>query len=531
MKHKKNFLEEDEEENITTTSTQPPFNKYDTMCIIGAGPVGSLQAVILLTLFPQAHIFVLDKRATHVRNHGLKIWNTTMADIIQHLHKVKQGILAKYQKHDNHSTMTTTTTSLFTTSSSMPKKKKPASISKLSACDDDSPVHSKQDKHLLGNIEETCNFLENNFTSMVSGPFIKTKVISIKLLDYAAVLGKKNQQVYSAAGFDCCLGPEYEITETMLKNVQQPACDTSTKGEVILKQANIVFGADGSHSTVRKIIFGEADPEKDTIQHLIEIKLAVTHVEPDAAPKQPSTLSSLFSWFKSDSPDVSNSISEIALAAQDFIEKSIFPTLSNGKIYVWNVSKDHVATLHILIKQDLFDELRAVKNEKNEEYGTYQNPFTSVQQLPPKSQSKRIIKEALENTIGTGCYVEDSVRISTIPMLVYKAKQIVTVAHDKLFCLVGDAAVGLIFIRGVNNGLQCTSMYGESLWRASQTDKNDALAFLQATEKNIFKLADDKIVEIKNEKALLDSVVSVINTTHSVKTSIKKKKDSKTVTE
>jgi hypothetical protein len=38
-----------------------------------------MMAVILVTLFPKQKIVILDKRPSHVRNHGLKIWNSNIS--------------------------------------------------------------------------------------------------------------------------------------------------------------------------------------------------------------------------------------------------------------------------------------------------------------------------------------------------------------------------------------------------------------------------------------------------------------------
>jgi len=53
--------------------------------IIGAGPVGSMQAVLFATIFPGQDVNVLDQRTTHQRNHGLKIKNSTINDITEQL--------------------------------------------------------------------------------------------------------------------------------------------------------------------------------------------------------------------------------------------------------------------------------------------------------------------------------------------------------------------------------------------------------------------------------------------------------------
>ena len=81
------------------------------------------------------------------------------------------------------------------------------------------------------------------------------------------------------------------------------------------------------------------------------------------------------------------------------------------------------------------------------------NPYTRLRQLPAPHGVRALITVAIRDTIGLKNEPE-TIKITTIPMHVYIAKSLATVVHNKLYALVGDAAVGLIFIRGVNNGLQ-----------------------------------------------------------------------------
>jgi hypothetical protein len=57
-----------------------------------------MQSVILAVLFPTQKIFILEKRKEHVRNHGLKIWHTTIQSMQKLLKNIKEKISLKIQE-------------------------------------------------------------------------------------------------------------------------------------------------------------------------------------------------------------------------------------------------------------------------------------------------------------------------------------------------------------------------------------------------------------------------------------------------
>jgi hypothetical protein len=93
-----------------------------------------------------------------------------------------------------------------------------------------------------------------------------------------------------------------------------------------------------------------------------------------------------------------------------------------------------------------------------QEIGTLQNPYHHLDTLPMKTihdkQVYQTIIKAYNTTFGNEKLGKvTKISISTIPMQVYVADILSKTIGDKRFILAGDSAAGLVFIRGVNNGL------------------------------------------------------------------------------
>jgi hypothetical protein len=93
-----------------------------------------------------------------------------------------------------------------------------------------------------------------------------------------------------------------------------------------------------------------------------------------------------------------------------------------------------------------------------QEIGTLQNPYHHLDTLPMKTiydkQVYQTILNAYKTTFGNDKLGKvTKISISTIPMQVYVANILSKTIGEKRFILAGDSGAGLVFIRGVNNGL------------------------------------------------------------------------------
>jgi len=370
-----------------------------------------------------------------------------------------------------------------------------------------SSANSAYHQLILDNIVKTKSFLISNFKNFTGGQFVKTKVISIKLQQLAEEISENNVKILGTGRIKFLMGEAYNVTEEQLNQLKTSTANNVTESEKILNSSNFILGADGAHSRVRAQIFDDKEPEKDVIQHLVEIKLDMKN-----------DLSKIDETFSSKAP-----IEKVA-ATTDFIGKSVLPTLRRGKLNVWNVGSDGTATLHILVRKEIFDALLN-KTNVNGMMGTYGNPYTRLRQIPMENGARFLITEAIRDTIGLGNINPESIRVTTIPMHVYIAKSLFNINNNKLFALIGDAAVGLIFIRGVNNGLQTTIAYASALYKIfkdfashekikTHVFKDEIPQELLLCEETIKALFWKKVKEIKSEQAKIDILTSAIETSN-----------------
>jgi hypothetical protein len=418
-----------------------------------------MQAVILAVLFPTQKIFILEKRKEHVRNHGLKIWHTTIESMQKILKNIKEKISLKINEKKE-------TENYF--------------------------------QQILENIDETIIFLEYNFmkVSGFQGPFISTKKLSIMFQDFALKISKNNQQklnldeekVVMKQGSQYNFKVDYlnlkqeiskieiietdSIEETIIsqnkifiqseeeKLIEKDESKDDSEIKFIIENSSIIFSAEGSHSEIRKFVFGEEFPKETVIQYLIEIKLHVhDEIGSDEKWSKKSKKKSVLSDSLIDSVNYS-------VESQQMISKAVThmvsPLLSTGKVHVWNQGKDGTATLHILVEKDVFDAMTGKKNSKGS-MGGFANPYTRIRQLPYEADVRKLIKNGIVEVVGLDNFDHDSLKITTIPMKIYISKELMKIEDEKLFVLVGDSACGLIFVEGANNAIHTGAFYGESL--------------------------------------------------------------------
>lgn len=349
--------------------------------IIGAGPVGSMMAAMLSTLFPERTIHVFDKYYANIRGHGLDIHAQTVDDIKHILQNLKKFIAKQ----------------AYTT---------------------------VQDKKLQ-KIEERIDDFIKHLEKEVSGKFIKTYQISKNFQNYCKLIGKDTVHFHL----------ESEITADDMAVISDNSLPATNEKQQILKSSRLIFGADGSHSNVRRVLFDETNDDllKDNLSYLLEIKL--------------------------DMNDKSNANKYL-----DKLNRSIIPTIKTGRLHIWNQSADGTATLHIFINQEMYDLLHVSLTDKKGAYkGTFAHPYRRLVDLP--DQVKQGIERIIVDVIDQNHMDASTLKVTTIPMHVYKARQLVKLIGNKRVMLVGDSGVGLVLARGVNNGFYATAEYAASLYK------------------------------------------------------------------
>lgn len=359
-------------------------NNNKPWVIVGAGPVGSMMAALLITLFPEQEIHVFDKYYTNVRGHGLDIHAQTITEmkvILIDAEEKTKDIINK-------------------------------------------PGLSEERKQYFATILKRINDLMKYLDIHVSGQFIRTFKISEVMQNFCKERNNNNLVRFHLKS---------EITADDLNVLTDDSLYPVNEKQAILKQADIIFGADGSHSGVRKVIFNETsdDLRKDVLTHLLEIKLEMTD--------KPNTI-------------------------YDKLTRSILPTIKSGKLHIWNQSIDGTATLHVFISETVYDQLH-IKDENGSYKGSFANPYRRLIDLPDnlKDEIERIVVDIIdENKMHASTF-----KVTVIPMHVYKARQLIKMVGDKRVILVGDSGVGLVLARSANNGFYATSAYAAALYNES----------------------------------------------------------------
>lgn len=348
--------------------------------IIGAGPVGSMMAAMLTTLFPEQEIHVFDKYYMNVRGHGLDIHAAT-------IHEMKHILNEAKNRTDN-----------------ILQEKK---------------LTKTQEKYYQ-NIVKRIQRLIDHLDKEISGQFIRTFKISEMMQKYCKKVGKGLLHFHLKS----------EILTEDLNILADDSIPPINEKQAILKNAEIIFGADGSHSGVRKTIFSETsdDLRKDVLTYLLEIKLEMN--------EKPNR------FF-------------------DKLSRSVIPTLKSGQLHIWNQSIDGTATLHVFINQKVYDQLH-VKDMNGTYKGTFANPYRRLIDLP--TELKDEIERIVVDIIDSNKIHASTLKITAIPMHVYKARQLIKMVGNKRVALVGDSGVGLVLARSANNGLYATSDYTASLY-------------------------------------------------------------------
>jgi hypothetical protein len=93
--------------------------------------------------------------------------------------------------------------------------------------------------------------------------------------------------------------------------------------------------------------------------------------------------------------------------------------------------------------------------------GGFQNPYTRLREIPVEHQLRETITNGVVDVIGINNFDYNSLKITTIPMKIYKSKEFLKIEKEKLFILAGDSACGLIFIEGANNAIHTAVDYGK----------------------------------------------------------------------
>ncbi len=278
---------------------------------------------------------------------------------------------------------------------------------------------------------ENAKDLIKHFKSW-NGNFLRTHHIQAGLAEKAKRLGV--EIIYNES-----------ITQEDFKEALDKSNDQSdsllTKKQQDLQQAQLIIGCDGSRSEIRQALFGEELAHKQLLHHLVEMKFDTEDVV------KPRGL-------------------KVAAFHGSVCDENDFESISKSK-----GEEIKPATLHQMIDLETYNHLRPTQiNNGKEELlkGDVIHPW-NLKELKKAGKTDKKIRKVYSNLMH---YIENlnkrggtcqNVRISTLPLEIYRSPQAAVEYKGKFVLLAGDSHAGLIFERGFNKGLMEAALCAQAV--------------------------------------------------------------------
>ncbi len=205
------------------------------------------------------------------------------------------------------------------------------------------------------------------------------------------------------------------------------------------QDADMIIGADGAHSIVRKEMFKNEFNAKKNLQYVAEMKYEVKG----------------------------------KTRAFNYWTESYSPLLKSNHMVVEHVGKmnEHgntPVTLRFFVDEATFQSIKAAN---------FKNPYLwSNKQDQDKIEAR--LKQSMaiwlkeRETVLNDAFIEDSIKVSGLELGIYTSKEVVLKQDNKTWMLVGDAAFGVPYFRSLNNGLLCGSELAKQISAVIKDKKN-----------------------------------------------------------
>jgi 2-polyprenyl-6-methoxyphenol hydroxylase-like FAD-dependent oxidoreductase len=363
---------------------------YYDVVIVGAGPVGLVEAGLLRALDKNLKICILEGREQATRDFGIAIGSDSVKTVTDVINRALAN-----------------------------------------------PQRGQRDDGLLKELKDYLN-------GWSRFPSVRTNQIQ-------AALSEKLHRV----GIEILKGKDYKISEERLSSLFDPRASSELLSPQLqalkasLSHAKIIIGADGAHSTIRKTVMGKDEAnlvDVETYGYALEVKYEIA----TNSNKRPTLIQHKFS------------AGEV------------------GEILVETIGKANPGTnllpvtdLLLLVDENVHQGF-IEKNEKNETVKGSPGNGWSLEELETRAKTNHIVKKYLKkiqaqiNRTKEICQAHENVQtkppqVTTIPLTLYRSREIVKVFQDKLVLLVGDASSGLILKRGFNKGLMEAAFSAEAI--------------------------------------------------------------------
>lgn len=218
---------------------------------------------------------------------------------------------------------------------------------------------------------------------------------------------------------------EYAVTKETLESALD-AEDNSAIGKVF-KTAQVIIGADGAHSEIRKCVMQDRLINQKVYEYLVELRYKTAGSTPPRKVKE--------ALFKPLGGPV------------DF--EIMGKKREDGKKTV---------SYQLIVDKETYESLREA-DQHGKIKGTYANPW-SFEEVEEKALADKKVQRVfrsfqrnLQNLQERGGDASEK-RISTLELAVYRSESCVKEYKGKYFLLAGDANSGMIYQRGFNKGLK-----------------------------------------------------------------------------
>jgi 2-polyprenyl-6-methoxyphenol hydroxylase-like FAD-dependent oxidoreductase len=195
--------------------------------------------------------------------------------------------------------------------------------------------------------------------------------------------------------------------------------ETRTQLEEMFPFVPVVIGADGSHSMIRKRVFGGQMRYYEYLQFIVEVKYEV-----------------------SGTTRPFNMVTEA------------YPTMKvMGCIATEHVGKEKEGVTPVTLR--LFVDEKTLETLSE---ATFKNPLCLPRdefRVNEQVQAKIKLWLQAKKLYCNEQVVPDSIKITTTKLAAYASQAFIRGEENTHFCLVGDAAFGVPFFRSLNNGLLC----------------------------------------------------------------------------
>lgn len=371
--------------------------KFDVV-IVGAGPVGTVTACLLMAMDRKLKICVLDKYEIAKRSHGLKINSD--------------------------------------------------SISQVTAAFDAALKQSENAEH-----RNEIQQLKNTFTLWKSQGFVRTNEIERQLSEHANAMGISilRGEAYAITSEFIQGKPEIPPKKDgkPLDPMSQAEFDIIRKRvREIFENADVCIGADGAHSVIRREYMKNKLIEEETFQYLVELKYQ-TNVEALPQRKRTSLKAKVhFGEMTLENVGKANDVKTKPVTFRAFVSKETYEALRQPETdEAGNAVLDanNRPRLKGVYGNSWNMKLLHAEIMKKRQSG-------QVEVADQLSHIFKLLKYYLEGAANENkeCYEE---QISALELKVYLSKHTVKKEGNKIVALVGDASAGMSLERGLNLGL------------------------------------------------------------------------------